>query len=90
MLKLMEMSAIYWAQKVAKKWLQLKLIFLYKTARKIQYYLSTDHISQNVQNKIHNLQIRLEQFIDQTKKTKRYQLVGISVSINDDTKSPQT
>ena len=90
MLKLMEMSAIYWAQKVAKKWLQLKLIFLYKTARKIQCYLSTDHISQNVQNKIHNLQIRLEQFIDQTKKTKRYQLVGISVSINDDTKSPQT
>ena len=41
-------------------------------------------------NKIHNLQIKIEQFTDQTKKAKKYQLVGISLSIHDNTKSPQT
>ena len=56
----------------------------------IQYYLSTDHISQNIQNKIHNLQIRLEEFTEQTKKAKKYQLIGIALSINGNTKSPQT
>ena len=34
------------------------------------HYLSTVHISQDVQNKIHNLQLRLEQSTDQTKKLK--------------------
>ena len=34
------------------------------------HYLSTVHISQNVQNKIHNLRIRLEQSTYQTKKLK--------------------
>ena len=52
--------------------------------------LSTVHISQNDQNKIHNLQIRLEQSTDQTKKAKKYQLVGIALFIHDNTKSPQT
>ena len=37
---------------------------------------------------IHNLQIRLEQLTE--KKDKNYQLVGIVLSINDNTKSPQT
>ena len=54
------------------------------------HYLSTVHISQDVQNKIHNLQIRLEQSTDQTKKAKKYQLVGIALFIHDNTKSPQT
>ena len=39
---------------------------------------------------IHNLQFRLEQLTDQTKKAKKYQLVGIALSINDNAKSPQT
>ena len=38
--------------------------------------MNTVHIPENVQNKIYNLQIRLEQFIDQTK----YLLVGIELS----------
>ena len=58
--------------------------------RNIVYCLSTVHISQNVQNKIQNLQIRLEQFTDLTKKAKKYQLIGIGLSIHDNTKSPQT
>ena len=58
--------------------------------RNIVYYLSTVHISQNVQNKIQNLQIRLEQFTDLTKKAKKYQLIGIGLSIHYNTKSPQT
>ena len=68
------------------KW--LKLIFLYKTVRNILYYLSTDHIS--VRNKINNRQIRLGQFTDHTKNAKKYKLVGITLSINYNTKSPQT
>ena len=44
-------------------------------------------MSRNVQNKIHNLQIRLEQFTDQTK-AKKYQLVGIALSMNDNTQNP--
>ena len=66
------------------------MIFLYKAMRNIVYYLSTVHISQNVQNKIQNLQIRLEQFTDLTKKAKKYQVIGIGLSIHDNTKSPQT
>ena len=58
--------------------------------RNILHYLSTIHISRNVLNKIHNLQIRLEQFTDLTKKATKYQLVGIALSTNDNTKSPQT
>ena len=58
--------------------------------RNILHYLSTIHISRNVLNKIHNLQIRLEQFTDLTKKVTKYQLVGIALSINGSTKSPQT
>ena len=57
-------------KKQLEKWLRLKLIFLYKTVRNIFCYLSTVHISQNVQNQIHNLQIRVEQFTDLTKKLK--------------------
>ena len=76
-------------QKVAKKsGYRLKLIFLYKTVRNILHYLSTVHISRNVQNKIHNLQIRLKQFTDLTKDATKYQLLGIS--INDNNKSPRT
>ena len=48
--------------------------------RNILYYLSTACISQNVQNKIYNLQIRLEQFTDQTKKAKKFKLVGLALS----------
>ena len=47
-------------------------------------------MSQNLQNKIHNLQIRVEQFNDQTEKGKKYQSFGISLSINGHTKSAQT
>ena len=42
--------------------------------RNILYYLSTIHISQNVQNKIHNLQFRLKK---------------LKATINGSTKSPQ-
>ena len=42
----------------------------------------------NVRNKIHNLQIRLEQCTAKTKKAKISQLVGIALSINDNTKNP--
>ena len=38
---------------------------------------------------IDNLQIRLEQ-LTENKNTKKYQLVGIALSIDDNTKSPQT
>ena len=65
---------------------RLKLIFLYKTVRNIQYYLRNDHISKTVPNKTCNLQIRLEKFIEQTKKAQRYQLVGTTISINGNTK----
>ena len=59
--------------------------------RNIIQYLSTVQISQNVRNKIYNLQIRLEQFTDLTKTAKKYQSVGIILFINDNTKrSPQT
>ena len=44
-------------------------------------------MSPDVQNKIHNLQFRLEQFTEQ-KKAKKYQLVGIAHAINNNTKSP--
>ena len=48
-----------------------KLIFLYKTVRDIlSCNISTVHVSENVQNKIYNLQIRLEQFTHHTKKGK--------------------
>ena len=57
--------------------------------RNILYYLSAVQISPDVQNKIHNLQFRLEQFTEQ-KKAKKYQLVGIAHAINNNTKSPQT
>ena len=57
--------------------------------RNILYYLSAVQISQDVQNKIHNLKFRLEQFTEQ-KKAKKYQLVGIAHAINNNTKSPQT
>ena len=63
------------------------MIFLHETVRNTLYYLSTVHISQN---KIHNLQIRLEQLTDQTKKLKKHQLAGIALSIHDNTKSSQT
>ena len=50
---------------------QLKFVFLYIRQYGISCNISTVHISENVQNKICNLQIRLEQFTDETKKTKQ-------------------
>ena len=54
--------------------------------RNVLQYLSTVQISRNVQNKIQDLQIRLEQFAHETKKSKNYQLVGIALSTDDNTK----
>ena len=42
------------------------------------------HISENIQKKLYNLQVKLEEFTDQIKK---YRIVGIELSINDNTKS---
>ena len=56
----------------------------------ILQYLSTLYISQNVRKRMHNLRFRLEKVTDQTIKAKKYQLVGIPLSINDNTKSSQT
>ena len=42
--------------------------------------ISTDHMSENVQNKICNFEIRLEQFTNQTKKAKKYCFAGIQLS----------
>ena len=44
-------------------------------------------ISRNAQNKIRNLQTKLEQFTDQKKSYKKYQPVGITLFINDNTKA---
>ena len=41
---------------------------------------SWNYIFENVQDKIYNLKIRLEQFTDQTKKAKKYWLIGIELS----------
>ena len=41
------------------------------------------HISENIQKKLYNLQVKLEEFTDQIKK---YRIVGIELSINDNTK----
>ena len=54
--------------------------------RNVLQYLSTVQISQNVKNKIQNLQIMLEQFTHDTKKAKNYQSIGIALSIDDNTK----
>ena len=77
-------------QKVAKKWLPVEIDILSNAVRNVLYYLSSVRISQNVQNKIQNLQIRFEKFTDQTERAQKYQFVGIEISINDNTKSPQT
>ena len=53
-------------------------------------YLSTVQISRNVKNKIHNLQIRLEQFTEEIKRAKKYQPVEIALSMKGNTKSSQT
>ena len=58
--------------------------------RHILLYLGTVRISRNVQNKIHNLQITLEQFTDETKKVTKYKSVEIAPSINNNPKNPQT
>ena len=55
--------------------------------RNILQYLSNIRSSGNVRNKIYNLQIKLEKFTDQTKKAKKYQLVRIALSVNDNTKN---
>ena len=44
-------------------------------------------ISRNAQNKIRNLQTKLEQFTDQKKSYKKHQPVGITLFINDNTKA---
>ena len=77
-------------QKVAKKWLPVEIDILSNAVQNVLYYLSSVRISQNVQNKIQNLQIRCEKFTDQTERAQKYQFVGIEISINDNTKSPQT
>ena len=46
-------------------------------------------MSEHVQSKLYNLHIKLEQFSEKTKKFKKLHLVGIELSINDNTKSPQ-
>ena len=55
-------------QKVAKKWLTVEINFSVKDSTRYPDNITTDHISENVQNKIYNFKIRLEQFTDQTKK----------------------
>ena len=47
-----------------------------KRQYEISCNISTDYISENVQNKIYNFKIRLAQFTYQTKKAKKYSLVG--------------
>ena len=44
----------------------------------------------HIQSKIHDLQTRLEQFTNQTRKAKKHQLVVIALPLNDNTKCPQT
>ena len=44
--------------------------FFYIRRYEISCNISTDHISNNIQNKIYNFKIRLEQFTNQTKKLK--------------------
>ena len=56
-------------QKVAKKWLTVEINFSIKGSMRYPDNISTDHISENVQSKIYNFKIRLEQFTDQTKKS---------------------
>ena len=56
-------------QKVARKWPAVEIPFSIKEYE-ISCNIITDHISENVQNKICNFKIRTEQFTDQTKKLK--------------------
>ena len=51
---------------------------------------STVHISENVQNKIYNLQIRLEHFADEKKSFKKILFSWNLTFITGNTKSPQT
>ena len=44
-------------------------------------------MSEHVQSKLYNLHIKLEQFSEKTKKFKKLHLVGIELSINDNTKA---
>ena len=46
--------------------------FFFIRQYEISCNISTDHISENVHNKIYNYKIRLEQFTDQIKKAKKY------------------
>ena len=41
---------------------------------------SWNYIFENVQDKIYNFKIRLEQFTDKTKKAKKYWLIGTELS----------
>ena len=50
---------------------------------------SWNYIFENVQDKIYNFKIRLEQFTDQTKKAKKYWLIGIELSYMTNGKSSQ-
>ena len=69
-------------QKVAKKWPTFEIYIFYIRQDKISCNVSIVYISENIQNKIYNLQIRLEQFTDLKKCCKW-------TFISDNTKSPQ-
>ena len=50
----------------------VEINFFHIRQYEISCNISTDHISENGQNKIYNFEIRHEQFTDQTKKAKKY------------------
>ena len=58
----------------------VEINFFHIRQYEISCNISTDHISENGQNKIYNFEIRHEKFTDQTKKAKKYWLVGIELS----------
>ena len=86
MLKLLDMSQICWIiYRYLAHTIHWTTTNCWDSAR--YYNLNTVHIFENVQNKMHKLLNRVEQFTDQTKKPKKYQIVGIELSINDNTES---
>ena len=50
----------------------VEINFFHIRQYEISRNISTDHISENGQNKIYNFEIRHEKFTDQTKKAKKY------------------
>ena len=67
-------------QKVAKEMASSWNLFFYIREYEISCNISTDHISENVQNKIYNFKIRFKKFTHQTKKAKKYWLAGTELS----------